>query len=703
MGDPLKLYNVTYASESFDPKILAEYFAHEGFFAIYNISESSFSIACKSTDTIPGLGLEETNKADGGKFTYLVAYPLEDMGKKLELLYKFSGKVIFAFVPESKEHVLSVKKKIEHKLSSYEVRLTKSMFHLGSVQMDLFYKYDERKMLEKMLNMVNEIMAENSLAYNFFILIENSFFEKLYKFFEPSIFLIEKGTLDFSSLEEAYEKLIRLDSLPFGINYISKLVFIPPAVKRIAEIKTSFPHGCGEIKLGYFLENAAEKREIEISVEKNSFNLGTLITGMPGTGKTFAAMGIAEQLLKDGVPVVIISPTQEWSYFAVKNNMRLLRIYSSNNFRINFFKPSANVPVERFYENLAMLLASTSGAGPYRNSLEKALLAAFHRAYASGVPDPQELYNQIEEVVIEQHGKRTNVGVKYTKHGENIMASLENLRLLFSRPEFAYRDGLDFGELIKGTVFDLSNVSNNMKPFFYALILNQIYNIIDSFPEDGDDKLRLEIVLEESHLVFGADELSGPAADLKERIQDFRKKGIGLMLITHNIVDITPGIRRLCQTKLYFRQSPDMAKLAASDLGLGEDDALKLKFLGRGVSAIDYVNSEKGERSIEGPIFMKVKEYVLPNVEIKDEFSNLYKKISLSFSEQFEGKKAELYFLGEKIASSTIKSGKVSFDVFIKGKEYKLAVLGEHKRDTLFIKFRANAKNISFEEAALPK
>jgi hypothetical protein len=160
-----------------------------------------------------------------------------------------------------------------------------------------------------------------------------------------------------------------------------------------------------------------------------------------------------------------------------------------------------------------MLIASASNAGPYKNSLEKALLAAFHKVYKLVKdPDPQEVYEAIEEAIIEQHGKRTNVGVKYTKHGENTMAALENLRLMLSRPEFAQRNGIDFSKLVKsGVVFDLSEVSNNMKTFFYALILNQVYNIADTFAEDGDDKLRLLIVLEEAQLAFG-DELSAPNA-----------------------------------------------------------------------------------------------------------------------------------------------------------------------------------------------
>ncbi|EQD45973.1 hypothetical protein B2A_09061, partial [mine drainage metagenome] len=201
-----------------------------------------------------------------------------------------------------------------------------------------------------------------------------------------------------------------------------------------------------------------------------------------------------------------------------------------------------------------------SNAGPYRNSIEKVLLSAFNKSYKDTKdPDPNTVYSNIELAVIEQHAKVTNTSIKYTKHGENIKAALQNLRLIISRPEFAYNNGIDFRSIIeRGAVFDLSNVSNNMKPFFYALILNQIYGFAESFDIYGDSKLRMLICLEEAQVVFSNDAESAANQDLENRVQNFRKKGIGLFLITHNATDISPRIRRLLQFKMYFRQSADV-------------------------------------------------------------------------------------------------------------------------------------------------
>ncbi|MFP3215430.1 MAG: DUF87 domain-containing protein [Candidatus Micrarchaeota archaeon] len=664
----------------------------EAFSLIYELDNKRMLVSCNANIQQPGFN--KISYDISGDFKFVITQQINKVEKVINLAYNFAGKLIFAFVPADIKYVENIKRKVEHKLSRYGVRFTRTLgLHSGSMQMELFYKYDERKMLEFILDMLNKIIFENGRSYKFFILISSKDFDKLYKLIEPNLFTIELGSINFSSIGEVFEKLSGIDSIPISSEYASGLVSFPSFIKRLDKIQTDFPRTGSDIILGEFLEDSIKSSSINISINKSALNLGSIITGMPGTGKTYAAMSIAEQAFKSGSSVVIISPTKEWASFAVKNNLKLIRLYSSNNFCINFFKSDTKLPIEKFYENLAMLIASASNAGPYKNSLEKVLLAAFHKVYKLAKdPDPQDVYEAIEEAIIEQHGKRTNVGVKYTKHGENTMAALENLRLMLSRPEFAQRNGIDFNKLFKsGVVFDLSEVSNNMKAFFYALILNQVYNIVDTFAEDGDDKLRLLLVLEEAQLAFG-DELSAPTLDLRERIQDFRKKGIGLILITHNITDISPAIRRLCQNKFYFRQSSDIVKLALSDLGFGEEASNRLRYLERGVCAMSYVYANGKERLLEGPVFVKVNEFNLPEYRIKDHFTRrFYTNVKLNLGSEYNDKLVELYYLGEKISSAVVVNGEVTFDNLIIGKRYKLLIPAEHKKDTKSMIIKAEA------------
>jgi DNA helicase HerA-like ATPase len=697
----LNFYEIISIPDNFDKKAFIESLLGEAFIMYYEPKGMHAYLVSKSNGNLSGCSLLQ--KEISGDFAFLAAYPTSSIENAIERAYIDGFGLIFAFVPASKDYVEEVKRRTEKRLSEYGVRFVKSLGpHSGSIQMDLFYKYDERKLLESIIEMLGKIIIENGRSYKFFILSKDEHYEKVSKLFETSLILMENGHISFNSIEEAFAKLSKIESIPLSTEYVSKLLHIPRSVKRLNNIDTPFPSPGGSISVGHFMDGSIRESNIEVKLSPSSFNLGCLITGVPGTGKSFAAMHMIEQLLKQGSKVVVISPTKEWSYFAVKNNIKLIRLYSSNNFKINFFKCDSSIPIEKFYENLAMLIASASRAGPYTYSMEKSLLSAFHKAYSSNAPDPQEVYNQIEDAIIEQHAKKNNVGVKYSKHGENIMASLENLRLMLSRPEFSYKEGLDFLSLIDGSVvFDLSNVSNNMKPFFYSLILNQIYSIADTFPEDGDEKLRLEIVLEEAQMVFGSDELSAPVLDLKERMQDFRKKGIGAMLITHNIVDINQSIRRLCQNKFYFRQSPDMVKFAISDMGLSESASNRLKNLERGLCAINYIDSSKLPN---GPMFVKMNNFYLPECEIKDSLSKrYYKDTKIIIGENFNGKEVELYYLGEKISSSKIENGVVLFKGLIAGKEYSILILGEKKKDTISLKFKAEELVDLSKEPALHK
>ena len=101
--------------------------------------------------------------------------------------------------------------------------------------------------------------------------------------------------------------------------------------------------------------------------------------------------------------------------------------------------------------------------------------------------------------------------------------------------------------------------------------------------------------------------------DLKYRIQDFRKQGIGLMLLTHNIVDIEPSIRRLCQIKLYLKQAPDIAEMAAKDLiftNIEQDSVVsKLKHLNSRIGALNYVVKQGGDKLVHDTVFVRTVDY----------------------------------------------------------------------------------------------
>ncbi|MEM3227655.1 MAG: hypothetical protein QXK65_01770, partial [Candidatus Micrarchaeaceae archaeon] len=509
-------------------------------------------------------------------------------------LDKKSGLLCMLLVPVSGRALQDSKRFIERSLESMVVKETTAFMSRGissrassSQQRDVVGNSEERLLLEEVLGSVNNAILSGATTYKLFSVFEKS--QDLYDYVSTRFLVLERFEMN-KRLDEL--DALNLKSLPLGTDHVATVVNFYNVRELRYAVQTPNPSSSGNIALGTFMDRGVHDTGKIVSIDMPLLNLGFIVTGLPGTGKTREAMQIVGEVERLGVKrVMVISPTDEWNNFAEENGMRLIRIYKDA-VPINFFRCMEAVDAPVFYEDLAMLLSSASDAGPYRNPMEKCMLNAFKKVYESEKnPDPVLTYGEIEESIISLHAKRTNVGVKYTKHGENIKSALENLRSILRRPEYAGREGLKFEELIKnGVVFDLSNVSNKFKPYIYALLLNQAYMLANSFDTEGDKELRMLICIEEAQTILERRINNAASEDLKYRIQDFRKKGVGLLLLTHNIDDVEKGIRRLCQLKLYLKQAPDTADAAAEDLVFTyaerEDVVKKLKHLDSRVGAL---------------------------------------------------------------------------------------------------------------------
>lgn len=625
--------------------------------------------------------------------------PLDDF---YTILKDSRSGLFVSFVPTDAGYVRETKGRVEDLMSRKDVRMARnfgdrSSSASGSVQSELYYDSDEKRASMVMLETLNEAMLNNGSSYKVSLVLEDGDERRLGEYIRLKLFVLEEKAMKIGSVEELFERVRGEDAFPLSYGNAARMLNFSGAIKRVKVITAAMEpdnSDLGELSLGFYLDGSVYATGKKIMTSVSTLNLGMLITGLPGSGKTFAAMEVVNQVAKAAHPkLAVISPTEEWVPFGLENRMEVVRLYGHGP-RINFFRCGKGMNAERFYENLAMLIAHASNAGPYRNSIEKCLLSAFNKIYSrTKNPDPVEVYDEIEEAVIEQHGKRSSVGVKYTKHGENIRAGLENLRLMLLKPQFAYAEGLEFERLLeKGVVFDLSRISNNMKPFFYALVLNQVYANADALDVEGNDDLRMLICLEEAQLIFDNGEQSAATMDLRQRIQDFRKKGIGMMLITHSVTDINLRIRRLCQTKMYFRQSADAVRYAAADLMVEEkaveELADRLKTLEHRTCIINYMSSKNGIKNPENSAFVRIPEYgigrekevygypITPQPETKVRILDQDGNPAI-------GIRIEIRYVGERVYQGRTESeGLMVINGLLEGKEYRLFVLGEKKKQT---------------------
>ena len=671
--------------------------------------------------SMPGTGFERAECAALGAITdmeVLSCYKRPERDEKSDVhhmqdifdLALDDGFVAVAFIPASERELDHAKSYVERALSRKEIRETRSAMAeafsrraSSSTQHDLFMESEETSLLNSMLGSINNAILSNSLAYKQFFMIPKAC-TALHEYIETRFMLLNESECR-SNLAAQMTGLPNERAFPLGTDYLRSFVNFYGSYKLNYVLPTASQSTKEGIAMGTFMKNGVAETGRTVRIAPSTMNLGFILTGLPGSGKTKEAMAIldAVKASEHGTHIIVIAPTDEWNRFALSHGMHLIRPYSDE-VPINLFRCPSKAQREKFYENLALVLASASNAGPYQNPLEQCLLNAFRRVYSeTDTPNPVSAYDSIEESIIRLHAKRTNTGIKYTKHGENVRAALENLRAILNRPEYAANEGAKIEELVeKGVVFDLSGASSAKRAWLYALLLNQVYALAARFDTCGDDELRLLICLEEAQTVFGNKE-SAALQDLRQHIQDFRKQGIGLMLLAHTISDIELGVRRLCQTKLYLKQAPDVAAVAVKDLiftyACEEESVLKLKLLDSRIGAFSYVLKKDGAKLTQDTIFIRTAEYGDRKSAVTNEIEEYLHdnglrvpatiKTRLSISRDASDHEDRLQqsvhyvrvkHLGEELATHSVSDNDTIAQSLLEGSEYTLQLLDRKER-----------------------
>lgn len=742
MIQEMKFYFVSeMPSGAFDSFKIFELIGKQDFILFYDFRKSISIMGFNNYDAdniknkiimeIPGIGFSDINyPVFGGKedLTIFSVYrKVEEFENRFfydtfNIMKEDFLSIIFINAPISE--VSSVKTHLEDVLSSKNVRETESLsrtFRTNSTNhRDLYYESEEKLMLNSIIESLNKSILSNGLAYKIFLVVPKAS-GQLSEYINTHFLVLNKYDFRNYTTASIIDYTHKRNSLPFGIDYAKEFINLYGAHNMNHTLPTSIPLQEDGIEIGKFLKDGVLETDLSIRVNPTAINLGFIITGLPGSGKTREAMSIMDSLLtktEDKKPTIfIITPTSEWKDFALEHNMYFIELFQDET-PINFFRCPKTIEVEKFYGNLAMILSSAANAGPYRNPMEKCMLNAFRKSYkGDDKPEPTKIYEEIEESIIRYHGKRTSTGIKYTKHGENIKSALENLRGILSMRQYCVREGIKIEDFLEnGAVFDVSAASANTRAQLYALVLNQIYAIATNLDTNGDNELRLVLCLEEAQTIFG-DEDSPAVEDIKQRIQDFRKQGIGLVLLTHNVNDIDVGIRRLCQLKLYLKQAPDTAIIAAKDLIFAysdpDDVLLKLKTLSSRIGALSYTSKNGNEKRQQDTVFIRTCTYE-SNFDKKfpNPITDYMKRMNLNSAKSIDCKIAlklgdyqdiksrilkdsyhvKLTFLGEEIVMAELKELDSLVFPLLEWVHYKASILNKNGRVLKEIPIKASER-----------
>ncbi len=659
------------------------------------INEDVDLLANMIESSVPGLELSESSESLPTGNVKLISFyrDFEDERKFFEdiLNQPFgSGELCIIFVPSNERETEEAKKYLENMLDAKLMKETSTARVGGyltainrSLHRDMHAGLEDYALMRQMLDHINSASYTNGIIYKIFAAID-AHATVIEKYLSNRTLVLSEKTVRLSGFESLANEASRTKAVPMGFRYAARLVELYGAERTSVPIQAQVSFNGSGIELGTIFGG----RQKSVMINPSSFNLGCMIAGLPGCGKTAEAMAILEEVIRLNVPVIVIAPTDEWNGFAEQHSMRTVSMFNDEN-KINFFRCPTACDQKRFYLDLSMVLSSASDAGPYRRPMEKCMMNAFKSIAGQGEPDPAHVYNTLEESVIRFHGKKTTTGVKYTKHGENIKSALEGLRIILGDSRYSSREGVTFEGLVKsGAVFDMSAVSSSAKPFMYALTLNQIYGIASNFTVDGDNELRMLICIEEAQIMF-KDEDSPAVVDMMQRIQDFRKRGIGIIFLTHNINDIDAGMRRLCQIKLYLRQAPDMAYLAAKDLFFvsveDSEIAIKLKSLDSRVCALSSVMRDEGVIVQRETVFIRTKEFSYKpiirkvNNSIPDEAETVNAHVSIkTIDQKSRDAVLKVIYLADEVAKVLCNSEEQIR--MLNGREYVFQILNQKGR-----------------------
>ncbi|MCW9707350.1 helicase HerA-like domain-containing protein [Fodinibius salsisoli] len=310
------------------------------------------------------------------------------------------------------------------------------------------------------------------------------------------------------------------------------------------------------IPLGGAMLNGECQTNCFIKLPLMTLNRHGLISGATGTGKSKTLQIIAEQLSKNGVPVLLMDVKGDLSGIAKASPGHPKIDERHKQIGMDFTPHGSPVEFLSISEEPGVRLRATATEfGPILlakilglNDLQRGVLAVVFK-YCDDNQIPlvdlddlkdvlQYLSDEGKEEVEDEYGRisTASVGAIIRRLVELEQQGSEQF---FGEPSFNVKDLLRKTEAGEGMINILRVTDIQAKPkLFSTFMLQMLAEIYDKMPEEGDlPKPKFVMFIDEAHLLF--EEASDVLLDqIKATIKLIRSKGIGIFFVTQNPTDI---------------------------------------------------------------------------------------------------------------------------------------------------------------------
>jgi hypothetical protein len=309
-----------------------------------------------------------------------------------------------------------------------------------------------------------------------------------------------------------------------------------------------------------FLGKALDKDRItaqDVVIPLRTLTLHGMIGGSTGTGKSRAIQLISEQLVEQGIPVLLADLKGDMSGFVrpgsgdkVKERAKAMKLpYSPKSFPTNFFSVSGSfVPLRiRLDEIDPSLLARVLGLNETQESNMK---IAMLYAQAKELPvrdlvDLQNLLSHLSQNLENAPGiSKSSIGVILRAIG---IAVGDGMNELFGEPSISIQDLI----VPKVNLINLSNwrKKSEMPSIMMGFIL---YRLFHELPDIGHvDKPKIVLFIDEAHYLF--QDANPSLVNLFVTIlKQIRSKGVSVFFCSQNPEDIPEKILEQLGCKIQF-------------------------------------------------------------------------------------------------------------------------------------------------------